>query len=95
MCEAFDAWECSKTEYDYARFFKEWHAKDIESMVKRDRNAPCIIMWSIGNEIYDTHKDENGLRIAKDLLKHVRKYDYRHNAGLTICLGKMQKNVQM
>lgn len=89
MCEAFDAWECSKTEYDYARFFKEWHAKDIESMVKRDRNAPCIIMWSIGNEIYDTHKDENGLRIAKDLLKHVRKYDYRHNAGVTICSNYM------
>ncbi|MDE6636099.1 MAG: glycoside hydrolase family 2 protein, partial [Lachnospiraceae bacterium] len=82
--ESFDMWECSKTEYDYARFFKEWHGKDVKSWIRRDRNAPCVIMWSIGNEIYDTHKDEHGQDITRDLMSLVHKYDYRHNAPVTI-----------
>ena len=82
--ESFDMWECKKTEYDYARFFEEWHEKDVRSWVRRDRNAPCVIMWSIGNEIYDTHKDEHGQEITRELMSLVHKYDYRHNAPVTI-----------
>lgn len=82
--ESFDMWECSKTEYDYARFFIEWHERDVRSWVRRDRNAPCMIMWSIGNEIYDTHKDEHGQDITRKLMSLVHKYDYRHNAPVTI-----------
>ncbi|HWT76376.1 MAG TPA: glycoside hydrolase family 2 TIM barrel-domain containing protein [Mobilitalea sp.] len=66
--EAFDMWELKKTDYDYARFFKEWCAKDVASWIRRDRNHPSIILWSIGNEIYDTHASERGLEITK-LLK--------------------------
>ena len=53
--EAFDMWERPKTEFDYARFFDEWHEKDVASWIRRDRNHPSVIMWSVGNEIYDTH----------------------------------------
>ena len=53
MDEAFDMWRRAKTQYDYARFFDEWHQKDLVDFIKRDRNHPCIIMWSVGNEILE------------------------------------------
>ena len=61
--EAFDEWEGAKNKwwqghnvyppkrFGYAEDFPQWHRFDLESMVKRDRNHPCVIMWSIGNEI--------------------------------------------
>ncbi|MGA3288600.1 MAG: beta-galactosidase GalB [Bacteroidota bacterium] len=49
--EAFDCWERGKTPNDYSRLFKEWHEKDIRAYVWRDRNHPCVIAWSSGNEI--------------------------------------------
>ena len=53
MDEAFDMWRRAKTKYDYARFFDEWHERDLVDFVKRDRNHPSIIMWSVGNEILE------------------------------------------
>lgn len=84
ISEAFDMWELSKTTYDYARFFKEWHERDVESWVKRDRNHPSVILFSIGNEIYDTHADAHGVEITRSLRDLVKQYDYRGNARVTI-----------
>ena len=83
ISEGFDMWERSKTEFDYARFFPEWHERDVESWVKRDRNHPSVIMWSIGNEIYDTHADERGAQITRMLKELVEKFDYMGNAHPT------------
>ncbi|MBR1833069.1 MAG: DUF4982 domain-containing protein [Ruminiclostridium sp.] len=82
--ECFDMWEEPKTEYDYARFFDEHYADEVKSWVTRDRNAPCVIMWSIGNEIHDTHESERGLEVAKMLVKEVNKHDGYNNAVCTI-----------
>ena len=82
--EAFDMWEKAKTEYDYARFFIEWAAKDVASWIRRDRNHVSVIMWSIGNEIYDTHCDEHGQEITKRLMEYVRRDDPECNAPVTI-----------
>lgn len=84
ISEAFDMWERPKNPYDYARFFKEWHEKDVESWVCRERNHPSVIMWSIGNEIYDTHADEHGQELTCRLKELVEKYDFKKNASVTI-----------
>lgn len=51
--EAFDMWRRPKTERDYARFFDEWHERDLTDLIRRDRNHPCVIAWSIGNEVLE------------------------------------------
>ncbi len=83
-CESFDMWELPKNEKDYARFFPEWYETDVKAWIERDRNAPCVIMWSIGNEIFDTHTSERGLEVAKMLCGTVHKYDKYENAVCTI-----------
>jgi len=72
--EAFDQWQKKKNPEDYHRFFDEWHEKDLTSMVKRDRNHPSVIMWSIGNEIPE-RADSSGVVIAKELKSIILKYD--------------------
>ena len=53
MDESFDMWRRRKTQNDYARFFDEWHERDLTDLVLRDRNHPCILVWSIGNEVLE------------------------------------------
>lgn len=86
--EAFDMWEKPKTPFDYGNHFVEWHERDAVSWVRKDRNHPSLIMWSIGNEIYDTHMG-NGLAITKDLYSIVAKNDSEHNAEITIASNYM------
>lgn len=84
VSEAFDMWERPKTTYDYARFFPEWYQRDIASWVRRDRNHPSLIMWSIGNEIYDTHVGARGQELTRMLLAEVKKHDPDNHAMITI-----------
>ena len=53
MDESFDMWRRKKTQNDYARFFDEWHERDLTDLLLRDRNHPSILMWSIGNEVLE------------------------------------------
>ncbi len=80
--ESFDMWEHRKTEYDYARFFPEWHKRDVRAWITRDRNRPSVIMWSIGNEIGDT-TSPRGVEVTEELCRLVRVYDPYKNALLT------------
>jgi beta-galactosidase len=72
--EPFDVWTKSKAKFDYARLFKEWWERDVDSMVMRDRNHPSIFAWGIGNEIPEAWTPE-GAPIAKQLAARVRALD--------------------
>lgn len=53
MNEAFDGWETEKADYDYGLHFEQWWQTDLAAIVKRDRNHPSVVMWSVGNEVTD------------------------------------------
>lgn len=78
MNEAFDVWEVRKLVNDYHKYFKEWSDQDLTSMIMRDRNHPSVILWSIGNEIKEQHKEEyegQGYAISKRLSDICKKLD--------------------
>ena len=89
MDEAFDMWRRPKTEFDYARFFDAWQERDVESWIRRDRNHASIAIWSIGNEIYDTHADENAPEITRMLMDEVKVHDFRGNAVVSMASNYM------
>ena len=66
--EAFDEWKNGKNTNGYGEFFDEWAEKDLTAMIKRDRNHPSVVMWSIGNEIREQAMPE-GAAIARLLTK--------------------------
>ena len=82
--ELLDMWVRPKTDYDYARFFRTDMPKDVVSWVRRDRNHPCLLMWSVGNEILDTHLDAEAVDIARALHDNVRLHDPARNGLTTI-----------
>lgn len=80
MDEAFDMWKISKNKYDYSVNWDQWHARDLKDQIKRDRNHPSIIIWSVGNEIMEQwggDKDTTGRAITRELVSIVRSLDDR------------------
>ena len=82
--EAFDCWEEGKNPDDYGKYFNAWWQRDLDSMILRDRNHPCVILWSIGNEIPQRANDR-GYVIAKQLSDEVHRLDPTRPVTEAIC----------
>lgn len=74
MDEAFDMWAKKKTKHDYHEDWAQWHKQDLTDQILRDRNHPCVFIWSIGNEIREQF-DSTGISIARELVKIVKNID--------------------
>lgn len=79
MDEAFDEWVVPKSPEGYTKWFYEpvgegdptcWYERDVVDFVRRDRNHPCVILWSCGNEVSEQNRSHGdlGVRVLKDLL---------------------------
>jgi beta-galactosidase len=75
MDEAFDVWVRQKTPLDFHLIFPDWHEQDLRAEVRRDRNSPSVIMWSIGNEVGEQFTGTNGAVLARTLSDIVHEED--------------------
>lgn len=93
MNETFDGWYIPKTYHDYSRWFEEEWKNDVTAMVESSRNHPCVIMYSIGNEVSET-ASEKGALVCKQLRDFVHELDATRpvTAGINVLLNVYTNN---
>jgi len=69
--EAFDCWAGGKKALDYNKLYAQWHERDLQAMVRRDRNHPSVFIWSIGNEV----REQRDVKMTQHLADLVRAVD--------------------
>lgn len=66
--EIFDCWQMKKTPYDFHFIFDDWHEADLRSFMRRDRNHPSVIVWSVGNEVGEQFQGDAGAKVSRMLV---------------------------
>ncbi|MDA6068303.1 DUF4982 domain-containing protein [Flavobacterium sp. AC] len=89
--EAFDVWKKKKVTNDYHKDWDAWHKQDLEDFIKRDRNHPSVMMWSIGNEIREQF-DSTGIAITRELAKIVKSLDTTRPVTAALTENIIEKN---
>lgn len=87
--EAFDGWAKPKTPHGYSEHFAEDWPNNLEAMIRRDRNHPSVVMWSIGNEVYERGA-ASGVKLAKAMVDRIHELDTTR--PITAGLNGMGKN---
>ena len=82
--EAFDGWRTQKNPYDYSTVIDSCFREDIHAMVLRDRNHPCVISWSIGNEVIE-RKDIRVVYTARQMKKAIHELDTTRPVTEALC----------
>ena len=76
MDEYVDMWYIHKNKYDFASYFADEWKKDLASMVEKDYNHPCVVLYSIGNEVAETGQ-KKGIALAAEMTKYLHTLDDR------------------
>ena len=74
MAESFDEWRLAKVENGYHLHFDEWWKRDLEQLVKICRDHPCVVMYSIGNEVNE-QSDAKGIELCRAMQAYLKKLD--------------------
>lgn len=74
MDEFSDVWTTTKGEFDYGMVMTEWWEKDVTNMVWKDYNHPCVVMYSIGNEIPECG-NKLDIQMGKKIADKIRSLD--------------------
>lgn len=74
MDETWDMWYSHKSKFDYAGDFMAHYKDDIRAMVDRDFNHPCVILYSIGNEVSEPAQ-QKGVDLAKEMVEYIHGLD--------------------
>ncbi|MCH5241098.1 MAG: DUF4982 domain-containing protein [Muribaculaceae bacterium] len=90
MDETFDMWRKRKTPHDYARYFDDWHEKDLTELIIRDRNHPSIMMWSIGNEVLEQWSDASADTLSLEEANMI--LNFGHSSDMLAAEGDISVN---
>jgi beta-galactosidase len=89
MDEMFDCWTVAKNPFDYHLYFNEWSKTDTADTIRRDRNHPSVVVYSVGNEIHDTPKPE----VAKPILVGLVEVCHANDPSRPASQGLFRPNV--
>ncbi|MDO4305391.1 MAG: glycoside hydrolase family 2 TIM barrel-domain containing protein [Eubacteriales bacterium] len=85
MNEAFDTWNMPKNRHDFCRHFESEWQQEMKSFIIRDRNHPCVIIWSIGNELPEQGGLSEGYQTSAELAEYARSLDSTRFIGGAMC----------
>lgn len=86
--EIFDVWVRRKTPFDFHLIFPGWHEQDLRAFIRRDRNHPSVILWSVGNEVGEQYTGEDGAKVARELIAIAHDEDPTRRATASMNFAK-------